>query len=183
MADITMDSFYTKSDSVVHELFRTIERYDMKKLLKAASDWKPRVISDEEMHQLIEHQNRTKRCEHLKGMIMGNGRLKEFINFILAYNGHVQKAALATLQLLGDSQSSVSNTNAECSTHSECYPLPGPIRDLIQQQHGSRSSSGSNTPPSPMEVDPNYKVNLCMKIYACWAARYYRHNSYFEAAY
>ena len=156
------NSFYTKNDRVVHELFRTIgERYDMKKLLKAASDSSLSVISEEELHQLlVEHQNQKMAlCEGLKKlMVKDNGRLKKFAQFILAYNNHVQKTALATIQLLDGNQWSLWNTNAvEYSTHSEAYPLPGPMRQLIQHHHRSGSSSGSNTPPSPMDVDS--KVN------------------------
>ena len=117
----------TKNDRVVHELFRSIgERYDMRKLLKAASDSSLSVISEEELHQLlVEHQDQKMAlCEGLKKlMVKDDGRLKKFAQFILTYNDPVQKNALAT----------------------------------IQQHHRSRSSSGSNTPPSPMDVDS--KVN------------------------
>ena len=156
------NSFYTKDDRVVHELFRSIERYDMKKLLKAASDSHLSVISVEEMRHLIQQQNKMPICEGLKKLIMkDNGRLKRFAHFILAYNDHVQNTVLATIQLLDGNQGSCWNTTApaeQCSTHSEAgSPLPGPFRALIQQHHRSRSSSGSNTPTSPMDVDS--KVN------------------------
>ena len=149
------NSFYTRNDRVVHELFRTIERYDMRKLLKAASDSSLSVISEEELQQLQdEHQNQKMAlCEGLKKlMVKDNGRLKKFAQFILAYNEHVQKTALATIQLLDGNQWSLWNSqNAapECSGSL----LSGPMRSLIQQRHRSRSSSGSNTPPSPMDVD------------------------------
>lgn len=170
------NSFYTRDDRVLHELFRSIERYDMRKLLKAASDSDLSVLSGEEMYQLIQQQNELPICDGLKKLIIkDSGRLKRFAQFILDYNSHVQNTVLATIQLLdGNQQGSrrIATAPAEqCSTRGEAGSLlPGPFRRaLIQHQHRSRSSSGSNTPTSPMDVDS--KVNSwfgCIIIVIVW---------------
>ena len=152
--------------SVRDELFRAIERYDVKKLLKASSASSLEVISEEELHKLLKHKNNQWIREEFKRLILENGRLKKFAGFILDYNNHVQNAALAVLQ--NESRSSTDTklplpANA-CPTRNRWKGCPADPTDLVESddksginnycsQTSSWSSSNSRTPPSPMEVD------------------------------
>ena len=156
----------TGFESVRDELFRAIERYDVKKLLKASSASSLEVISEEELHKLLKHKNKQWIREEFKRLILENGRLKSFAAFILDYNNHVQKAVFAVLQ--NESRFSTDTklplpANA-CPTRNRLKGCPADPIDLAESddkscinnycsQMSSWSSSNSRTPPSPMEID------------------------------
>ena len=153
-----MDTF-RRTDCVRDELFRAIERYDIKKLLKAGSNSSLGVISEEELHKLLKHKSKQWMREEFKRLILENGRLKNFAAFILDYNSHVQKAALAALQ-----NESRFNTGTRLPLPANAYTrnkLKGPpdfaddkgSNNCSQEYSSATSSSNSRTPPSPMEVD------------------------------
>ena len=158
----------SKNDSAIHELFRTIERYDMKMFIEAAaSDCNPRVISTEEMHRLLRYQNKTKMCAKLKKLLINDAdRLTKFAHFTFTYNVRIHNAAQEALIHLNN------RADAEVSTHKE--PLQYSFLDLItvqdsvmiQQQalHESSQSSGNSSPSSPMDFVSSYKVNLAIII-------------------
>ena len=159
--------------SVRDKLFRAIERYDIKKLLKASSASCLGVISKEELHRLLKHKNKQWVREEFKRLILENGRLKNFAAFILDYNNHVQKAVFAVLQ-----NESRFSTDTKLTLPANAYPTrnrlkgcPADPADLAESddkscinnycsQTSCWSSSNSRTPPSPMEVDTKV-CNYC----------------------
>ena len=143
-----------RRNDCVHELFRTIERYDIKKLLKAASNSSLGVIFEEELHQLLKYKSKQLMREEFKRLILENDRLKNFVAFIMDYNGHVQKAAFAALQCESRLQLS---PNIYTRSKGSCPPGPAAKSGNYSQESSSASSSNSRTPPSPMDVDN--KVN------------------------
>ena len=148
-----------RRNDCVQELFRTIERYDIKKLLKAASNSSLGVLFEEELHQLLRHKSKQSMREEFRRLILENDRLKNFVAFITDYNGHVQKAAFAVLQRETRLQLSAAK-NKGCPS----YPVvpKGGINHTDGQELSSTSSSNSRTPPSPMEVDTNLKVKMVL---------------------
>ena len=169
----TWDTF----GSVRDELFRAIERYDIKKLLKASSSSSLGVISEEELHKLLtEHKSKQWMREEFKRLLLENGRLKNFAAFILDYNSHVQKAALAALQ--NESRfNAYTSTNLQLPTNGNAYVTTNKLKACppanryiaddkcigSSQESSSAASSSSNsrTPPSPMEVDTKVSNNIC----------------------
>jgi hypothetical protein len=169
------------------ELFRAIERYDIKKLLKASSNSGLGVISEEELQELLKQKNKQRIREEFKRMILENGRLKNFAAFILGYNDPVQMAVLAVLQ--NESSFNVDTklplpANACLTLRNRdlkgCTANPVDNVELADDknncsQASSWSSSNSRTPPSPMEVDTkvrnayydNLKFLHFFDLYSC----------------
>ena len=131
----------------VKELFRAIERYDIRRLLESASASNLEVISKEEVSEIVGHQSRQRVLEDFKKLILEKDRLKNFVAFLLDYNGHVQKAALAVLY--PDSRTQLL-ANIDAGTVSS----EGQPHGVYKQSQESSSTSSSRSLQSPMDVDP-----------------------------
>lgn len=119
-------------------LLRAIGRYDIRKLLVAASASRFGVLSEKERTEIFrDAQNNQKIYDDFETLIVENGRMKNLASFILEYNRRVQDAAVEVLK---------PSTLIPTFIWSEGSPRKS-------SNQVSFSSSSSGTPPSPMEVD------------------------------
>ena len=140
------------------KLLSAIWKYDVERLLSAASTPIHAVISEKEKKEIVERgQSSQKRlCESFISLVLENGRTQNFARFILEYNRPSQDAALGVLYPAGRTPpppTSVISCSNACS--SSDYSQDG------------QDSSTSRTPPSPMDIDTKVCRQLQSIIHYC----------------
>lgn len=137
------------------ELYQAIDRYDIEKLIDAASvsDW--RVISKEEKREVEKKSSKQRMCEHFIKLLVERGRVKQFAGFILQYNSLIQNAALALLAKVS-SGAGTADSRKEASCSSTISP-PCSEKSYTFREERRKSSSSSTSCMSPMEIET--KVN------------------------
>ena len=144
MASIAAKSTADQSRSAERVLLGAIRRYDISRLLVAASASRFEVISEEEKSEIIKNaqSDQRKMRKDFEALILEKDRLKHLASFILHFNRQVQDAALEV----------VSPVKRRTQPPANKYEF-GCSHDFSDSQESSFSSGNSKTPPSPMDVD------------------------------
>ena len=137
----------------VHQLLQFVKRYDIEKLVEAASaseDWM--VISEEDRKNIESQGSKQIRCKRFASLIAADvRRVVNFANFILRYNSSVQDAAL-----------SVINAGSKIEPrHEESTKFTRHCKSSLEQQCISQDGqSTQKASASPMEVDSPYSPEM-----------------------